>query len=243
MRILFSWIIRGRWPYFYTAYGKTNLNRILNPRFVFTFHRNDIELYKNIQSVLKGKGRFENKGENTYRYIIGDIEGIKILISILHNKLRTPKNITFNKLIQFMNTKYALNFEESILDNSEINKNSWFTGFIDSDGHFGIKIQESKPKSSTRKRSRSSSVALVFKLDQRSFDRPTASSMLPIMEKIAKFLSCNLLTVKRYPKLPLKLEYIDMLSVEVSALKKIEMLINYFNVYPLLGIKQLDFKD
>ena len=37
------------------AYGKTNLNRILNPRFVFTFHRNDIELYKNIQSGLKGK--------------------------------------------------------------------------------------------------------------------------------------------------------------------------------------------
>jgi hypothetical protein len=119
------------------AYGKTKLNRILNPRFVFTFHRNDIELYKNIQSELKGKGRFEYKGENTARYIIGDIEGIKILISILQNKLRTHKNITFNKLIQFMNTKYALNIDKSILNNSEINKNSWFTGFIEADGHFG----------------------------------------------------------------------------------------------------------
>ena len=52
-------------------------NRILNPRFVLTFHRNNIELYKNIQSELTGKGRFEYKGENTYRYIVGDIEGIK----------------------------------------------------------------------------------------------------------------------------------------------------------------------
>jgi hypothetical protein len=34
-----------------------------------------------------------------------------------------------------------------------------------------------------------------------------------------------------------------MLSVEISALKKIEKLINYFNKYPLLGIKQLEFKD
>lgn len=95
------------------AYGKTTLNRILNPRFVFTFHQKDIELYKNIQLELKGKGRFETKGENTGRYIIGDIEGIKLLINLLHNKLRTPKNITFNKLIQFMNNKYALSIKES----------------------------------------------------------------------------------------------------------------------------------
>lgn len=80
-----------------------------------------------------------------------------------------------------MNAKYNLNFKESILDNSEIN--SWFTGFIDSDGHFGIKINDFKPKSSTRKRSRSSNASLVFKLDQRWFDRPTSSLMMPIMEK------------------------------------------------------------
>jgi hypothetical protein len=48
---------------------------------------------------LKGIGRFEKNGENTGRNVVGDIEGIKILIHILQNKLRTPKNITFNKLI------------------------------------------------------------------------------------------------------------------------------------------------
>jgi hypothetical protein len=43
--------------------GKTTLNRILNPRFVFTFHWNDIDLYKQIQLELKGIGRFEKKME------------------------------------------------------------------------------------------------------------------------------------------------------------------------------------
>jgi hypothetical protein len=142
-----------------------------------------------------------------------------------------------------MNTKYNLNFEKSMLDNSEINENSWFTGFTDSDGHFGIKIREARSKSITRKRSRSFSITLVFKLDQRSFDRATSSSMLSIMEKISKFLFCNLITIKRKLKFPCKLKTVDLFSVEVSALEKIEILINYFNKYPLLGIKQLDYKD
>ncbi len=67
--------------------------------------------------------------------------------------------------------------------------------------------------------------------------------MMTIMEKIANFLSCNLLTIKRYPTWLSKEKSIDVLSVEISALKKKEILTNYFNKYPLLGIKQLEFKD
>jgi hypothetical protein len=37
-------------------------------------------------------------------------------------------------------------------------------------------------------------ISLIFRLDQRSWDKPTCSSMLPIMNIIAKFLMCNLLT-------------------------------------------------
>jgi Cytochrome c oxidase subunit III/LAGLIDADG endonuclease len=181
------------------ALGKTTLNRILNPRFVFTFHKNELPFYKKIQLELKGIGRFENRADNVARYIIGDIEGIKTLIILLHNKLRTPKNITFNKLILFMNAKYDLNFKESSLDTSNINSNSWFSGFTSADGHFGIKINDFKPKSETRKRSKSASVNLVFRLDQRSYDKPTSSSMFHIMEKISNFLSCNLITINVSP--------------------------------------------
>jgi hypothetical protein len=51
----------------------------------------------------------------------------------------------------------------------------------------GVKIVEAIPKSDTRKRSVSTSINLIFKLDQRSWDKPTSSFMLPIMEIIAKY--------------------------------------------------------
>lgn len=134
----------------------------------------------------------------------------------------------------------------SILNESNILDNSWLTGFTDSDGHFGIKIVEAKPKSETRKRSVSFNVSLRFRLDQRSYDRPTATPMNDIMEKIANvFLAtgaCKLKTIKNKSKI-LKLEPIDILSIEVSALDKLQLIINYFNNYPLLGVKSLDYKD
>lgn len=174
--------------------GNTTLNRVLNPRIVFTSHINNLGLFTYIRSELGNIGRFQKTGDNTLRYIIGDRNGILLFINLIHGKLRTPKNIRFNDLIKFMNNKYLLNIPESPLDGSDFNNNSWFTGFYEADGHFGVKIVESKPKSDTRKRSRSESINLKFRLDQRSFDRPTSSSMLPLMEKLASFLSCNLNT-------------------------------------------------
>jgi hypothetical protein len=106
------------------ALGNTTLNRILNPRIVFTSHKNNLHLYAYIQHLLGGIGRFQLSSENTIRYIIGDIEGIKLIINLIHNKLRTPKNITFNKLIEFMNLKYNLSIKESILDKSNLLNNS-----------------------------------------------------------------------------------------------------------------------
>jgi len=225
------------------ALGTTTLNRVLNPRIVFTGSKTNLSLYKFIQSKLDGRGRFLTKDEKTIRYIVGDIEGIKLLINLMHGKLRTPKNITFNKLIEFMNTKYNLKLEESKLDSSDISNNSWFTGFTDSDGYFGVKIREARPKSDKRIRSASFSINLRFNISQRAFDRPTSSSMKPIMLKLSKFLDGNLLVVKKNANLKLKLEPIDILIVEVSALNKLENLIHYFNTYPLLGIKRLDFYD
>jgi hypothetical protein len=103
---------------------KTILNRILNPRIVFTSHINDIGLYAYIQSKLGGIGRFQLIGNNKIRYIIGDIKGIVIIINFIKNKLRTPKNSSLNKLIEFINSKYKLNISESFIDKSDLSTNS-----------------------------------------------------------------------------------------------------------------------
>jgi hypothetical protein len=110
-----------------TNTGVTSLNRVLNPRIVFTSHINNIGMYSFIQSELGNIGRFQgasSSGENILRYIIGDIESIILFINLVHGKLRTPKNQRFNDLINFMNNKYDLNISESLLDNSSFTDNS-----------------------------------------------------------------------------------------------------------------------
>jgi hypothetical protein len=39
-----------------------------------------------------------------------------LVVNLMHSKLRTPKNIRFNDLIPFMNTKYYLDTPESLLE-------------------------------------------------------------------------------------------------------------------------------
>jgi LAGLIDADG endonuclease/Cytochrome c oxidase subunit III len=223
------------------AIGNTTLNRILNPRIVFTSHINNLGLYGYIQSELGGIGRFQISGQNqnTLRYIIGDIQGILLFINLIHGKLRTPKNIRFNELIKFLNVKYSLEIPDSLLDTSDFLNNSWFTGFTEADGHFGIKIVESKPKSETGKRSVSENISIKFRLDQRSFDKPNSSSMYPIMASLASFLSrkLNIYTLNPQSKPS------EVLSISVTGINNLEFIVNYFNKYPLIGVKGKDFKN
>lgn len=58
------------------ALGTTTLNRVLNPRIVFTSHISNLGLYALIQSKLGNIGRFQMIGNNTIRYNIGDKNGI-----------------------------------------------------------------------------------------------------------------------------------------------------------------------
>ena len=218
------------------ALGITTLNRVLNPRIVFTSHVKNLGLYAYIQSELGGIGRFQVSGSNTLRYIIGDKKGILLIINLLHGKLRTPKNKRFNDLICFFNEKYSLNITESSIDTSDFLENSWFTGFTESDGHFGIKYVERKLKSETRKRSVSENVSLRFRLDQRAFDKPTSSSMLSFMEGLARFLGT---TVKSYNS---NKTHTEVLSLYVLSIDSIKFLIDYFNKYPVIGEKYNDYK-
>jgi LAGLIDADG endonuclease/Cytochrome c oxidase subunit III len=215
--------------------GNTILNRVLNPRIVFTSHINNLELYVYIQSVLGGIGRFQKVNNNIIRYIIGDVKGITLFINTVHNKLRTPKIESFNQLIEFFNKKYNFIIPKSNLDISDLFSNSWFAGFTEADGHFGVKIVDSKPKSCTRKRSVSDNISLRFILDQRFIDKKTSLSMLNIMEKISQTLLCNLTVYESKNN--------KILSIKVVAIDKIKLIISYFNKYPLLGIKSEDFKD
>lgn len=215
--------------------GNTVLNRVLNPRIIFTSHVNDIGLYVYIQSQLGGIGRFQIDSGNRIRYIIGDVKGIITFINIVHNKLRTPKNISFNHLIEFLNKKYNLLIPKSNLDLSNLLSNSWFAGITEANGYFGVKVVRSKSKSCTRKRSVSYNISIKFVLAQRLLDKKTSLSMFTIMEKISKALLSNLTSYKSVSN--------NMLCVNISAINKLDLFIKYFNKYPLLGVKSKNFID
>lgn len=103
-------------------------------------------------------------------------------------------------------------------------------------GHFGIKYIEGKSKSGVMKRARSEHVTLKYRLDQRAYDRHTSLSMLPFMEKFAIFLDCP---VKTYSSNKTNTE---VLSLTVAAIGKLELLVNYFDKYSLIGDKYNDYK-
>ena len=78
----------------------------------------------------------------------------------------------------------------------------------------------------------SENISLKFRLDQRSFDKPNSSSMFPIMESLASFLSRNLniYTIDRYSKPR------EVLSISVTGINNLEFIVNFFNKYPLIGV-------
>ena len=126
------------------------------------------------------------------------------------------------------------------------------TGFVEADGHFGVKYRTAKPKSETRKRSAcgeiSESVSLLFKLDQRSHDVANNCSMVAvrtIMKLIAYCLrrasASNLLTYKY--KIGKSSEQKEALSISVTSVNDLKPMVDYFNKFPLQGTKYLDFKD
>jgi len=82
-------------------------------------------------------------------------------------------------------------------------------------------------------------ISLKFRLDQRLFDIPNSSLMLPVMEKLASFLSCKLNTYTINPKSKPK----EVLSLSVTGINKLEFIVNYFNKYPLLGVKGTNLKN
>ena len=112
---------------------------------------------------------------------------------------------------------------------------------VEADGHFGVKYRIAKSKSESRKRAISESVHILFRLDQRSYDIPTNTSMIPIMGFIASNLNCNLSTYKYKTSKPNEIR--EALSLSITSLNLLKPLIVYFNTYPLRGNKYKDFLD
>lgn len=122
------------------------------------------------------------------------------------------------------------------LDNSDFNSNAWLAGFTDADGNFSIKFSGIYTDSDLNTRGR---VITVFSINQREIYKRTYESFVEFMTKLAYFFKCNLNF--RLVTSPLLKKPVKLLVFYVQSDKKHYLVTNYFNKYPLMTSKYLDF--
>jgi hypothetical protein len=234
------------------------------------FKKNDLPLADYLQK-LTNCGIVLIKPERGYvLWQIQDIISIFTLISIINGFMRTPKIEAVNRTIDWINnyiihskTKLALaararptrlilfrikNLSTLPIDNSPIESNAWLSGFTDADGNFSINLQKRTNKNSTCK----ARVQLYYRLevnqnyhktsvytDVSIMQSPQASSFFPIMSKIGLYLGVTVYSRSRIVKDKIFYSFTVMSHNKLSNAN----ICLYFNKYPLLSSKFLDYKD
>jgi hypothetical protein len=231
-----------------------------NPKIIIVFKKNDLPLADYLQKLTKC-GTVLIKPERGYvLWQIQDIISIFTIISIINGFMRTPKIEAVNRTIDWINnyiifrkTKiiqrptrlilFRIKILSSLpLDNSPIESNAWLSGFTDADGNFSINLHKRTNKNSTR-------VQLYYRLEVNQNYHKTSvytddsimleSSFFPIMSKIGLYLGVTVYSRNRIVKD--KIFY----SFTVRSHNKLSNanVCLYFNKYPLLSSKFLDYKD
>lgn len=166
--------------------------------------------------------------------------------------MRTPKIEALNRTINWLNTyidnnqNSNLTIRKTILDNinkleikgidtSPIENNPWLSGFSDADANFSINIHKRTNKNSTR-------VQLFYRLEIRqTYHRLNndgeQTTYFSIMSNLAEYLGSNVLSRSRIKGDKQFYSFIVMAHNKINLIK----ISNYFNKFPLLSSKHLDY--
>lgn len=209
---------------------KTFSGKNHNPRFCITFGLKNEPLAKKLLEILEsGFIRYKNS-DNACVIVISSVAGLKNIVSLINGKLRTPKIGQLEALINWLNKNHNANILLLPLCNSSLLSDAWLSGFVDADGSFSVQYTK---KENAKKRK----ISCRLRIEQRMIDPSSNNSYFNILNKIATFLLCNLLT--REQSATGNTYYI----LTASSLKSLKVIINYFNKYPLYSSKYLDYKD
>lgn len=200
-----------------------------------TFNLKDLPLAEHLKDAT-GFGWIRiKKKENACVLVFHTIDGVIYVVSLMNSYLRTPKLSKFNDLIDTINIKRNLNINKYPVNSGDLSSDSWFAGFVDADGSFGI-INDQKALDAAGKITRKRRVACRLRIEQRMFDPITKESYEPIFKKIASFLGINLAIVKRN-------NGNEYFNITAKSRESITTVKNYFSTYPLFSSKYLDYKN
>ena len=219
--------------------------KISDPSIAITFGKKDLPLISKLVEKYGGRIKFKNKA-NAIVWIINNHESLIKFIHLINGYLRTPKINQFNTLISWLNQKYSYNIPVFSTDMSDLNKNGWLAGFIDACRNGGFKIiYNEKRIDNTTTRSVDKifikgriEVRFVLEQEQQLSDCTENSFYKPIMVKIQSFFNIN--TDLRISKHNIDKNY---WFIEVTSLNKLNLLIQYLKIFPLLTAKRNDFDD
>lgn len=196
-----------------------------NPRFCITFHAKDLKLAEFIKLKI-GFGFIRNKvRENAIVYTVSNVEGLLIILQFLNNKMRTPKIIQMNNLITWLNINKNYNLKQQYVCTTDFKLSAWLSGFTEADGCFYIRLSSLKNKSR---------IAFRFSIDQRLVDPVSNKSYEFIMLKISELFQSKL----RIFQNKLNKKY---LRLDVSNKSSLNLVFDYFDKFPLYGIKSLNY--
>lgn len=182
-------------------------------------------------------------------------ETFKLVVNWLNNYYINNKD---NKSIIIQNIINSINIINcKSIDKSPLNSNGWLTGFTDADGNFSISLSNKTKKHNSR-------VNLSYRLEIRQnylnnlpdFDNSCVKtdnqsemklygklSFYPIMMDISNLFDVNLYSRERKSTFNNKEGIYQSYIVAVTSYKNLPLVKEYFDRFPLLTSKYLDYLD
>lgn len=227
------------------------------PMIIIVFKKEDLPLAQYLQNLTRCGSIYLKPNRGYVLWQIQDIVSVFRIVTLINGYMRTPKIEALHRTIKWLNNYIKINQESKLLlmskkklilseiypleikplDTSPIDSNAWLSGFTDARGNFSINIHKRSNRNSTR-------VQLFFRLEiTQNYHRLDPDgikvSFFSIMSIIANYFNVNVYSRSRVIKDKQYYSFIIMAYNNNSLFKIIE----YFNKFPLLSSKYLDFKD
>lgn len=238
----------------FAVHDKQSTAKKFRPMIIIVFKKADLPVAEYLQKLTQCGTVYLKKNRGYVLWQIQDLVSVYTIINIINGYMRTPKIEALHRVIHWYNDYIIKNKESKLpstktilskikplemkpLDNSNIDSNAWLSGFSDADGNFSINIHLRSNKNLTR-------VQLYYRLEirqnyHRSETNDIKVSYFYIMSLLSEYLGVNVFSRNRLIKDRHFYSYIVISHNKNSNLKLIE----YFNKYPLISSKYLDYLD
>jgi hypothetical protein len=204
------------------------------PCLCITAHSQQLPFFKVFEHKFGGWIRYKTK-ENAIVWTVTARADLLKIVTLINGNIRSPKLYQFNLLIDYVNKIFpGVQLVKHPVDCSSFFENYWLAGFIDADGGFKIRYTEGSVNPQTGHKTKQR-IALSFSIEQRKSHKITNDSFEPLMKNIADFFTVKLCTSKH--------SEVEFWRVEVSSLSRMQILVKYLSVYPLLTTKRYDYDD